>query len=162
MDVSTADAWKRSVLMLKQAKLEIAPNPVSVTQPQPAGQKLILLKFPAADIGVCRTRPLSLTPVYGVGAVGLRSVAVRCLSHPAVGEQSSAVLYGCGGGALWFSAPSCLQALVCVPELLEGFLLQKGWRSTQLLLASSFRLWGSVTSKVVMGRALAYYFCLVS
>ena len=109
MDVSTADAWKCSVLMLKQAKLEIAPNPVSVTQPQPAGQKLILLKFPAADIGVCRTRPLSLTPVYGVGAVGLRSVAVRCLSHPAVGEQSSAVLYGCGGGALWFSAPSCLQ-----------------------------------------------------
>lgn len=124
--MSTADAWKRSVLMLKQAKLEIAPNPVSVTQPQPAGQKLILLKFPAADIGVCRTRPLSLTPVYGVGAVGLRSVAVRCLSHPAVGEQSRAVLYGCGGGSLWFSAPSCLQALCLCPRVAGRLFASEG------------------------------------
>lgn len=88
MDVSTADAWKRSVLMLNQAKLEIALNPMSVTQPQPAGQKLILLKFPAADIDVFWTQPLSLVLVDGVGAgcggswqgaVGLHSVAVLCL-----------------------------------------------------------------------------------
>lgn len=83
-DVSTADAWKRSVLMLNQAKLEIALNPVSVTQPQPAGQKLLLLKFPAADTGVFWTQPLSLVPGYVcvLAVVAARRVLWGCTLWP--------------------------------------------------------------------------------